>query len=161
MTAVTMDAATPGRPEPVTLGEAFWVWLRIAGRSLGCPASQIAVMHRVLVEEKRWIGEQRVLHALSYCMLLPGPEAQQLATYLGWLMHRTRGGIVAGGLFVLPGAVAIMTLSWTYVLYGRAGIVASLFFGLKAAVLVIVLQAVARIGGRALRNMTTQTNKRG
>ncbi len=137
---------------PVSLREAFWVWLRIAALSFGGPAGQIAVMHRVLVEEKRWIGEHRFLHALNYCMLLPGPEAQQLATYIGWLMHKTRGGIVAGGLFVLPGVVSIMALSWIYVLYGRVGIVSAIFFGLKAAVLAIVIQAVMRIGGRALKN---------
>nr|WP_245647720.1 chromate efflux transporter [Novosphingobium lentum] len=141
------------RPAPVSLGEAFWVWLRIAALSFGGPAGQIAVMHRILVEEKRWIGEQRFLHALNYCMLLPGPEAQQLATYIGWLMHRTRGGLVAGGLFILPGAVAIMGLSWIYALYGRVGLVAGLFFGLKCAVLAVVLQAVIRIGGRSLRNL--------
>jgi chromate transporter len=140
------------RPAPVTLGQAFWVWLRVAALSFGGPAGQIAVMHRILVEEKRWIGEQRFLHALNYCMLLPGPEAQQLATYIGWLMHRTKGGIVAGVLFVLPGAVSIMALSWVYVLYGRLGIVSALFFGLKAAVLAVVLQAVVRIGSRALRS---------
>ncbi|WP_298813823.1 chromate efflux transporter [uncultured Sphingomonas sp.] len=151
-----MNAAAPdtasARPAPVTLGEAFWVWLRIALLSFGGPAGQIAVMHRILVDEKRWIGEQRFLHALNYCMLLPGPEAQQLATYIGWLLHRTRGGIVAGVLFVIPGAVAIMALSWVYVLYGRVGIVSALFFGLKCAVLAVVLQAVVRIGGRALRS---------
>lgn len=140
------------RPEPVTLREAFWVWLRIAALSFGGPAGQIAVMHRILVEEKRWIGEHRFLHALNYCMLLPGPEAQQLATYIGWLMHKTRGGIVAGGLFVLPGAVSIMALSWIYALYGKVGIVSALFFGLKCAVLAVVLQAVIRIGSRALKN---------
>jgi chromate transporter len=108
-------------------------------------------MHRILVDEKKWIGEERFLHALNYCMLLPGPEAQQLATYIGWLMHRTKGGIVAGVLFVLPGAISIMALSWIYVLYGRLGIVSALFFGLKAAVLAVVLQAVVRIGSRALK----------
>ncbi len=152
MTAVTSEAATPTRPKAVTLGQAFWVWLRIALLSFGGPAGQIAVMHRILVDEKRWIGEQRFLHALNYCMLLPGPEAQQLATYIGWLMHRTKGGIVAGVLFVVPGAVAIMALSLVYVLYGRVGIVSALFFGLKCAVLAVVLQAVVRIGGRALRS---------
>ena len=152
MTAVTIDAPARTRPKPVTLGEAFWVWLRIAMLSFGGPAGQIAVMHRILVDEKRWIGEQRFLHALNYCMLLPGPEAQQLATYIGWLMHRTKGGIVAGVLFVIPGAVAIMVLSWVYVLYGRVGIVSALFFGLKAAVLAVVLQAVVRIGSRALKS---------
>ncbi|MDH7973312.1 chromate efflux transporter [Sphingomonas sp. AR_OL41] len=154
MPATTLDpAAAPAeRPAPVTLGTAFWVWLRIAALSFGGPAGQIAIMHRILVEEKRWIGEHRFLHALNYCMVLPGPEAQQLATYIGWLLHRTRGGIIAGGLFVLPGMVSIMALSWVYALYGKLGIVAAAFFGLKAAVLAIVLQAVIRIGGRALRN---------
>ncbi len=146
------QTACPEPVAPVSLRQAFWVWLRIAALSFGGPAGQIAVMHRILVEEKRWIGEHRFLHALNYCMLLPGPEAQQLATYVGWLMHKTRGGIVAGALFVLPGAVAIMALSWIYALYGRVGIVAALFFGLKCAVLAVVLQAVARIGDRALRN---------
>ena len=152
MTALAIDSPSVERPQPVTLGEAFWVWLRIAALSFGGPAGQIAVMHRILVEEKRWIGEHRFLHALNYCMLLPGPEAQQLATYIGWLMHRTRGGIVAGTLFVLPGAISIMALSWIYALYGRVGIVSALFFGLKCAVLAVVLQAVVRIGGRALKN---------
>lgn len=144
----------PAEPavEPVTLGQAFWVWLRIAALSFGGPTGQIAVMHRILVDEKRWIGEHRFLHALNYCMLLPGPEAQQLATYIGWLMHRTRGGIVAGGLFVLPGVLSIMALSWIYVLLGKVGMVAGLFFGLKCAVLAVVVQAVLRIGGKALRN---------
>ncbi len=152
MSAVAIHGAAPrARPQPVTLGQAFPVWLRIAMLSFGGPAGQIAVMHRILVEEKRWIGEARFLHALNYCMLLPGPEAQQLATYIGWLMHRTAGGIVAGVLFVLPGAISIMALSWVYVLYGRVGIVSALFFGLKAAVLAVVLQAVVRIGGRALK----------
>jgi chromate transporter len=144
------DMAPPGHAVP--LREAFGVWLRIAALSFGGPAGQIAVMHRILVEEKHWISESRFLHALNYCMLLPGPEAQQLATYVGWLMHRTVGGIMAGGLFVLPGVIAIMALSWIYALYGQIGYVAALFFGLKAAVLAIVLEAVLRIGRRALRN---------
>jgi chromate transporter len=156
MTVATTDAVAPARPEPVSLGQAFWVWLRIALLSFGGPAGQIAVMHRILVDEKRWIGEQRFLHALNYCMLLPGPEAQQLATYIGWLMHRTRGGIVAGVLFILPGAIAIMALSWIYVLFGRVGVVSALFFGLKAAVLAVVLQAVVRIGGRALKSASAR-----
>jgi len=155
--AVASEVATRSRPDPVTLGQAFWVWLRIAALSFGGPAGQIAVMHRILVEEKRWIGEHRFLHALNYCMLLPGPEAQQLATYIGWLLHRTRGGIIAGVLFILPGVVAIMVLSWIYALYGRVGIVSALFFGLKAAVLAIVLQAVTRISARALKNWVMQT----
>jgi chromate transporter len=136
----------------VTLREAFWTWMRVAALSFGGPAGQIAVMHRILVEEKRWVSEERFLHALNYCMLLPGPEAQQLATYIGWLMHRTRGGIIAGGLFVVPGIVAIMALSYIYAGWGNVPIVTALFFGLKAAVLAIVVEAVVRIGRRALRN---------
>ena len=120
--------------------------------SFGGPAGQIAVMHRILVEEKHWISESRFLHALNYCMLLPGPEAQQLATYIGWLMHRTAGGIMAGGLFILPGIISIMALSYIYAAYGNVGFVEALFFGLKAAVLAIVIQALIRVGKRALRN---------
>src|SRR3982074_94187 len=121
----------------VSFREATRVWVRVALLSFGGPAGQIAVMHRILVEEKRWIGDQRFLHALNYCMLLPGPEAQQLAVYIGWLMHRTVGGLVAGTLFVLPGLVAIMVLSWIYAGYGSIGTIQALFFGLKAAVLAI------------------------
>ena len=135
-----------------SLTDATRVWARIALLSFGGPAGQIAVMHRILVEEKRWLGDDRFLHALNFCMLLPGPEAQQLAVYVGWLMHRTAGGVIAGVLFVLPGAVAIMALSLIYAEFGEVGVVAGLFFGLKAAVLAIVLQAVGRIGKRALRN---------
>jgi chromate transporter len=136
----------------VSLGDAFRVWLRIAALSFGGPAGQIAVMHRIIVEEKRWIGDHRFLHALNYCMLLPGPEAQQLATYIGWLMHRTIGGIMAGVLFVIPGVISIMVLSIIYALYGSVGVVSALFFGLKVAVLAVVLQAVVRVGGRALKS---------
>ena len=136
----------------VPLHEAFVVWLRVAALSFGGPAGQIAVMHRIVVEEKRWVGDARFLHALNYCMLLPGPEAQQLATYLGWLMHRTLGGLIAGVLFILPGAVAIMALSWVYVLYGQVEWLNALFFGLKAAVLAIVLNALLRISQRALKS---------
>jgi chromate transporter len=136
----------------VPFGEAMKVWARVAALSFGGPAGQIAVMHRIVVEEKKWIGENRFLQALNYCTLLPGPEATQLATYIGWLMHKTRGGLLAGTLFVLPGALAIMALSWIYVLLGKVTIVQGLFFGLKAAVLVIVIEAVLRIGKRALRN---------
>jgi chromate transporter len=136
----------------VSMGEAFRVWLRVALLSFGGPAGQIAVMHRIVVEEKRWISEARFLHALNYCMLLPGPEAQQLATYIGWLMHRTAGGLMAGLLFILPGIVCIMALSYVYAAYGNVGFVAALFFGLKAAVLAIVIEAVVRVGKRALRN---------
>ena len=136
----------------VSLREAFLTWLRVAGLSFGGPAGQIAVMHRILVEEKRWVSEQRFLHALNYCMLLPGPEAQQLATYIGWLMHRTLGGIIAGGLFVVPGIIAIMALSYVYAAWGNVPIIVALFFGLKAAVLAIVVEALVRIGKRALNN---------
>jgi chromate transporter len=136
----------------VSFSEAFRVWLRVACLSFGGPAGQIAVMHRILVEEKSWISESRFLHALNYCMLLPGPEAQQLAVYVGWLMHRTAGGLMAGGLFILPGIVAIMGLSYVYAAFGNVSFVEALFFGLKAAVLAIVVEAVVRIGKRALRN---------
>src|SRR6201993_5120753 len=136
----------------ISFQEAFRVWIRVAVLSFGGPAGQIAVMHRILVEEKNWISEGRFLHALNYCMLLPGPEAQQLATYIGWLLHRTVGGIVAGVLFILPGIFAIMGLSYIYAAYGNVGFVEALFFGLKAAVLAIVIQAVVRVGKRALRN---------
>ena len=136
------------------LRETFKVWARIAALSFGGPAGQIAVMHRILVEEKRWLGERRFLHALNYCMLLPGPEAQQLAIYIGWLMNRTAGGLMAGMLFVLPGFLAIMALSILYALFGSVGPVAAVFFGLKAAVLVVVVQAVIRVGSRSLKNTT-------
>src|SRR5467141_4117287 len=143
------------RAEPnhgVSLQEAFRVWLRVALLSFGGPAGQIAVMHRILVDEKRWISESRFLHALNYCMLLPGPEAQQLATYIGWLMHRTLGGIMAGGLYVVPGIISIMALSYVYAGWGNVPVIAALFFGLKAAVLAIVIEAVVRIGKRSLKN---------
>lgn len=136
----------------ISFGEAFRVWLRVACLSFGGPAGQIAVMHRILVEEKNWISEGRFLHALNYCMLLPGPEAQQLATYVGWLMHRTAGGLMAGGLFILPGIIAIMGLSYVYAAFGNVSFVEALFFGLKAAVLAIVVEAVVRVGKRALKN---------
>jgi chromate transporter len=137
---------------PISFGEALRVWTKIGWLSFGGPAGQIALMHRELVERRRWISETRFLHALNYCMLLPGPEAQQLATYIGWLLHRTWGGIVAGGLFVVPGAIVMLALSWLYVRYSSLGPVAALFFGLKAAVLAVVVEAVLRIGRRALRN---------
>ncbi len=136
----------------ISFADAFQVWLRVAMLSFGGPAGQIAVMHRILVEEKRWISEGRFLHALNYCMLLPGPEAMQLATYIGWLLHRTKGGLMAGGLFILPGAIAIMALSYVYAAFGHVGLIEALFYGLKAAVLAIVIQAVVRVGKRALRN---------
>src|SRR4051812_13515242 len=153
MEQVLENSAAPSRPSHgVCLAEAFWVWLRVSLLSFGGPAGQIAVMHRILVEEKRWISDTRFLHALNYCMLLPGPEAQQLATYIGWLMHRTAGGIMAGGLFVVPGVIAIMALSYIYAAWGQVPIVVALFFGLKAAVLAIVVEAVVRIGKRALKS---------
>jgi len=148
----THDSDEADAGHGVSFTEAFKVWLRVALLSFGGPAGQIAVMHRILVDEKRWISESRFLHALNYCMLLPGPEAQQLATYIGWLLHRTAGGVMAGGLFVLPGIIAIMGLSYVYVAFGQVWFVEALFFGLKAAVLAIVIQAVVRLGARALRN---------
>jgi chromate transporter len=152
MDTQTRVAAAASAAAPVSFGEAFRVWLRVALLSFGGPAGQIAVMHRIIVDEKRWISESRFLHALNYCMLLPGPEATQLATYIGWLMHRTAGGIMAGVLFIAPGVAALMALSIVYALYGNVGFIVGLFFGLKAAVLAIVLQALARIASRALRN---------
>lgn len=139
-------------PRAPSYAEATRVWARIALLSFGGPAGQIAVMHRILVEEKRWIGDSRFLHALNFCMLLPGPEAQQLATYSGWLLHGARGGLTAGLLFILPGIVTIMGLSWVYVIWGQVGFVAAAFVGVKAAVLAIVLQALVRLGRRVLGN---------
>lgn len=136
----------------VAFGEAARVWLRVAALSFGGPAGQIAVMHRILVEEKHWISETRFLHALNYCMLLPGPEAHELAIYIGWLLHRVRGGIVAGTLFVLPGLITLSVLSWVYGSFGHVGVVHALFFGVKAAVLAVVLEAVVRVGKRALKS---------
>ena len=148
---VTQAREDPTIVHGIGFGEAVRVWTRIALLSFGGPAGQIAVMHRELVEERRWVSEARFLHALNYCMLLPGPEAQQLATYIGWLMHRTPGGLVAGSLFVLPGVIALMVLSWIYVIWGEVTVVAGLFFGLKAAVLAVVIEAVLRVGRRALK----------
>ena len=136
-------------PRP-SFREAVLVWARIALLSFGGPAGQIAVIHRVVVDEKRWVDEPRFLHALSYCMLLPGPEAQQLATYFGWLFHGTRGALVAGTLFILPGVLAILALSYVYVIAGTTPLVAGLFYGLKPAVLAVVLVALGRIAQRAL-----------
>jgi chromate transporter len=139
-------------PMPVTFREAVRVWSKIGWLGFGGPAGQIALMHRELVERRRWISEPRFLHALNYCMLLPGPEAQQLAIYIGWLLHRTRGGIAAGVLFVLPGVLVLGALSALYVAFGRVPAVTALFFGLKAAVLAIVFEAVLRLGKRALKS---------
>ncbi|MDX1438205.1 MAG: chromate efflux transporter, partial [Anaerolineales bacterium] len=131
---------------------AVWVWVRVAIYSFGGPAGQMAVMHQILVEEKRWVSENRFLHALNYTMLLPGPEAQQLATYIGWLLHGTRGGLVAGILFILPGFITILALSVLYAGYQDVSVVQALFFGLKPAVMAVVVEAVIRIGRRALKN---------
>lgn len=147
------DIEIPAVPvRTVSFAEATRLWARIGWLSFGGPAGQIALMHRELVENRRWISEPRFLHALNYCMLLPGPEAQQLAVYIGWLMHRTAGGLVAGVLFVLPGCLAILLLSVLYAMLGHVPLVSALFFGLKAAVLAVVVEAVLRIGRRALKN---------
>ncbi|OGB17968.1 MAG: chromate transporter [Burkholderiales bacterium RIFCSPHIGHO2_12_FULL_67_38] len=139
-------------PEAASFWQAFAFWLKLGFISFGGPAGQIAVMHQELVERRRWISERRFLHALNYCMLLPGPEAQQLATYIGWMLHRTWGGIVAGVLFVLPSLFILIGLSWVYIAYGDVPWVAGLFYGIKPAVTAIVLQAAYRIGSRALKN---------
>jgi chromate transporter len=140
------------RPQPVSFGEAFRFWLKLGFISFGGPAGQIAIMHQELVERRRWISERRFLHALNYCMLLPGPEAQQLAVYLGWLMHRTWGGVVAGLLFILPSLFLLMLLSWIYLSFGQVPAVAGVLYGIKPAVTAIVLFAAYRIGSRALKN---------
>jgi chromate transporter len=152
MNAVAAADSSLAVPAPPTFRQAAKLWAKIGLLSFGGPAGQIALMHKELVEERRWIGEQRFLHALNYCMLLPGPEAQQLAIYIGWLLHRTAGGLVAGILFVLPGALVMLGLSTFYVLYNDAPVIEALFFGIKAAVLAVVVEAVIRIGKRALRN---------
>jgi len=139
-------------PPPVTFGQAFWFWLKLGFISFGGPAGQIAIMHQELVERRRWISEKRFLHALNYCMLLPGPEAQQLATYLGWLMHRTWGGVIAGLLFILPSLLLLILLSWIYLSFGQVPAVAGALYGIKPAVTAIVLFAAYRIGSRALKN---------
>ena len=139
-------------PPKISQREAFWFWLKLGFISFGGPAGQIAIMHQELVEHRRWISERRFLHALNYCMLLPGTEAQQLATYLGWLMHRTSGGLIAGGLFVLPSLLILIALSWVYVAFGHLTWIMSLFYGIKPAVAAIVLHAAFRIGSRALKN---------
>src|SRR6185503_11618265 len=139
-------------PGPVSFAEAVRFWWKLGFISFGGPAGQIAVMHRELVERKRWISERRFLHALNYCMVLPGPEAQQLATYIGWLLHGTRGGIAAGGLFVLPSLFILIALTWIYVRFGNVPVVAAILYGVKPAVVAIVLAAAWRIGSRALRH---------
>jgi chromate transporter len=151
---MTTTTATPAdaAPAPISAAQAFLYWLRLGFLSFGGPAGQIALMHEELVVRRRWISESRFLHALNYCMLLPGPEAQQLATYIGWLMHRTRGGIVAGGLFVLPSLVILIALSWIYMAFGSVPAVAGVFYGIKPAVTAIVMSAAYRIGSRTLTN---------
>ena len=148
MTADTLTAM----PAPLTRAEAFGYWLKLGFISFGGPAGQIAIMHEELVERRRWISENRFLHALNYCMLLPGPEAQQLATYIGWLMHRTWGGLVAGGLFVLPSLFILVVLSWVYMAFGNVPVIAGLFYGIKPAVTALVVHAAYRVGSRALKN---------
>lgn len=151
MTDPAAASADAGASHDIPFREALKVWLRVALLSFGGPAGQIAVMHRILVEEKRWISEDRFLHALNYCMVLPGPEAQQLTIYIGWLLHRTPGGLVAGTLFVLPGFVSILVLSILYAGFRALSLVEGLFFGIKAAVLAIVISAVIKIAQRALK----------
>lgn len=146
------DNALAARPAAVGFWEAFRFWLKLGFISFGGPAGQIAIMHTELVERRRWISEKRFLHALNYCMLLPGPEAQQLATYIGWLMHRTWGGLIAGALFVLPSLLILIALSWVYLSHGQQPLVAGLFYGLKPAVTALVAHAAFRIGSRALKN---------
>ncbi|HKW83675.1 MAG TPA: chromate efflux transporter, partial [Burkholderiaceae bacterium] len=141
-----------GAPERLTRSEAFAYWLKLGFISFGGPAGQIAIMHEELVERRRWISENRFLHALNYCMVLPGPEAQQLATYIGWLMHRTWGGVVAGGLFVLPSLFILIALSWVYMAFGNVPVIAGLFYGIKPAVTALVVHAAYRVGSRALKN---------
>ena len=148
----TVNTALTEPPASVSLWQAFAFWLKLGFISFGGPAGQIAIMHEELVVRRRWLSEKRFLHALNYCMVLPGPEAQQLATYIGWLMHKTRGGIVAGVLFVLPSLLLLIALSWIYIAYGQVAWVAGLFYGIKPAVTAIVIQAAHRIGSRALKN---------
>ena len=148
----TVNTALTEPPAPVSFWQAFAFWLKLGFISFGGPAGQIAIMHEELVVRRRWLSEKRFLHALNYCMVLPGPEAQQLATYIGWLMHKTRGGIVAGVLFVLPSLFLLIALSWLYIAYGQVAWVAGLFYGIKPAVTAIVIQAAHRIGSRALKN---------
>jgi chromate transporter len=147
-----VSAEPSSRPREVSFGDAMRFWLKLGFISFGGPAGQIAIMHEELVVRRRWISEKRFLHALNYCMVLPGPEAQQLATYLGWLMHRTRGGVVAGGLFVLPSLFILVALSWLYMAYGSVPAVTGLLYGIKPGVVAIVLAAAWRIGLRALKH---------
>ncbi|MBI1785704.1 chromate efflux transporter, partial [Candidatus Sumerlaeota bacterium] len=157
MSAINDPTAATHSPEAarghsISFREAFLYWLRLGFINFGGPAGQIAIMHKELVDERRWISEERFLHALNFCMLLPGPEAQQLAIYIGWLLHRTIGGIVAGVFFVLPAFFFIMGLSWVYAVHGNIAWIAAIFYGLRAAVMAIVAAAVLRIGSRALKH---------
>ena len=152
-----MTNDTASAPAPVTFGKAFWYWLKLGFISFGGPTGQIAIMHQDLVEKKRWISERRFLHALNYCMVLPGPEATQLAAYIGWMMHRTWGGIVAGTLFFLPSLFILIGLSWIYMAYGNVPVVAGILYGIKPAVTAIVVFAAYRIGSRALKNAVLWT----
>ena len=151
-----MNTAHPNLPTEAPAAVSFWqalkFWIKLGFISFGGPAGQIAIMHEELVVRRRWLSEKRFLHALNYCMVLPGPEAQQLATYIGWLMHKTRGGIAAGVLFVLPSLFMLIGLSWLYIAFGHVSWVAGLFYGIKPAVTAIVVQAAHRIGSRALKN---------
>ena len=147
-----IEAAERTRVDTVSLRDAFYYWLKLGFISFGGPTGQIAIMHHDLVEKKRWISERRFLHALNYCMVLPGPEATQLATYIGWMMHKTRGGIIAGTLFVLPSLLILIGLSWVYMAYGNVPVVAGILYGIKPAVTAIVVFAAYRIGSRALHN---------
>ncbi len=152
MSEPASEITTGAQPPVVSFSEAFWYWLKLGFISFGGPAGQIAIMHQDLVERKRWISDTRFLHALNYCMVLPGPEAQQLATYIGWLMHRTWGGIMAGVLFVLPSLFILIALSWIYIAFGNLPVVAGLLYGIKPAVTAVVVFAAYRIGSRALKN---------
>lgn len=136
----------------VSFMETFWFWLKLGFISFGGPAGQIAIMHEELVVRRRWISEKRFLHALNYCMILPGPEAQQLTIYIGWLLHKTRGGIVAGTLFLLPSLFILIALSWVYIVFGDVPLIAGIFYGIKPAVTAIVVYAAYRIGSRTLKN---------
>ena len=151
------DPVTDAHARLPTFREALRVWLRIGCLSFGGPAGQIALLHREVVDNRNWVSDRRFLHALNFCTLLPGPEAQQLATYLGWLMHGPRGGLAAGLLFIIPGALVMLALSLIYVLFGAVPLIAALFFGLKSAVLVLVVEALLRVGRRALKGQLVET----
>ncbi|GKO05340.1 hypothetical protein NUKP99_27120 [Klebsiella variicola] len=151
-TVVLPQSDSPSVVASVSFWQAFRFWLKLGFISFGGPAGQIAMMHQELVDNRRWISEGRFLHALNFCMVLPGPEAQQLATYIGWLMHKTWGGVIAGVLFILPSLVLLIALAWIYLVWGDVAVVAGIFYGIKPAVAAIVLQAAHRIGSRALKN---------